>query len=120
MLLMSAVSYDGPPLYRVWIVHYQDWRPHCWNEVPPQYRAVELAVGGCLSQDAAAHWLEGYNAAMLSNEATLFDEARLSDDDRLSDDAKLWAVAVAVQLRYEGDLAPGEIVSDRDRNYVLK
>ena len=89
---MSAASHDGSQVYRVWIVHCVNWRPCRWDEVPPQYRAVELAVGGCLSQEAAAHWLEGYNVAMLA------------------DDARLWAVAVAVQMRYEGDLTPGEVV----------
>lgn len=89
---MSDASHDAPQFYRVWIVHYQDWCPNCWDEVPPKYRAVELAVGGCLSHEAAAHWLEGYNVAMLFNEAGLFDEAGL------------WAVAVAVQVRDDGDL----------------
>jgi hypothetical protein len=99
MLLTSDASQDGAPLYRVWIVHYQDWRPHCWSEVPPRYRAVELAVGGCLTHDAAAHWLEGYNAAMLAG------------------DARLWAVAVKVHVRYEGDLVPGQMMSEpRARN----
>jgi hypothetical protein len=100
MLLMSDVSHDDSQLYRVWIVHCQNWRPSGWDEVPPQYRAVELAVTGCLTRDAAAHWREGYNGAMLGDPASFFGAARL------------WAVAVAVQVRYEGDLLPGQVVAE--------
>jgi hypothetical protein len=79
----------------VWIAQYQNWLPDRWDAVPPRFRVLEPAVAGCLSQEAAAHWLQGFNA------------------DMLAIGKNLWAVAVAVQLRYEGDLAPGQIVGER-------
>lgn len=91
---MSNAGRDYAPLYRVWIAQYQDWRPDRWEDVPPRFRAVEPATAGRLSPEAAAHWLEGFNGAMLAVEKNF------------------WAVAVAVRLRYEGDLVAGQTVGD--------
>lgn len=90
---MLAARNECPQLFRVWIARYEDWQPRRWDEVPPVARAVELAVPECLPRDAAAHVIEGFNAAMLC------------------DADKRWAVAVAVAVRYEGDLTPGEVVT---------
>ncbi len=90
---MLATRDEPTRLFRVWIARYDDWRPGRWDDVPPQARAVEPAVPECLTIDAAAQVIEGFNSGMLC------------------DTGKRWAVAVAVNLRYEGDPAPGEIVA---------
>jgi hypothetical protein len=90
---------ECPQLYRVWIARYEDWQPRGWDEVPPRYCAVELAVPECLPREAAACVLEGFNTAML-------DEQRPGDKEK-----QFWAVAVAVELRYDGDPTPGAPIS---------
>ena len=81
---------DSRQLFRIWIARYENWRPVCWTDVPPSAVAVELAEERCLSANEAAQFLQGFNQAMLA--------------DRRS----IWAVAVPVRLRYEGDLRAGQ------------
>ncbi len=89
---MLDVGSAGVRWYRVWITRYENWQPKHWHDVPPEARAVELAVAQCLPREAAFDVVEGFNGLMLR------------------DAGRLWAVAVPVALRYDGDVQPGDIV----------
>lgn len=91
---MPDTTCAPPSMYRVWIVQFRNWRPEQWDAVPPRFTVLEPGVADHLSPEAAAHWLQGFNA------------------DMLSAGKNLWAVAVAVQLRYEGDLVAGQTVGE--------
>lgn len=80
-------------LFRIWVVRYEQWRPAAWNELPPRAVAVEAAEADPLSAGEAARFLEGFNGTMLSRRS------------------RLWAIAVPVTVRYDGDLRVGQIVS---------
>jgi hypothetical protein len=80
---------DIPPLYRVWVTRYQDWRPSRWNETPPHSRVVEPVVEGCLSWAEACAVLAGFNETMLAATRWAVDEPC----------EPLWAVATRVDLR---------------------
>jgi hypothetical protein len=85
---------SGQRLFRLWIVTYHgDWMPRRWNEAPPAAQAVEPVDGAAYSAAEAAMFLEGFNSAML--------EA----------DRPIWAVAVPVTIRYEGDAQCGASVT---------
>ena len=87
---MNEQSHPAQPMFRVWIAGYRNWRPARWDEVPPAAVALEPAEEGCLVLEKARVYIEGFNARMLA-------EAR-----------PLWAVAIRVSGRYEGDPQPGE------------
>jgi hypothetical protein len=80
------------PLYRIWVVRCERWRPAAWTDLPLRSIAVELAEPQAMPADQTLPFLEGFNRTMLDRRA------------------RLWAVAVPVTLRYEGDLRPGQIV----------
>jgi hypothetical protein len=90
---MNAARRSVRLLYRIWVVRYEHWRPAAWSELPPKAVAVETAEDAPLSEGEAARFLEGFNGTMLTRRA------------------QLWAVAVPVTLRYEGDLCAGQVVS---------
>jgi len=79
-------------MFRVWAAGYVDWRPSCATDVPPLAKAIEPIEENCLSEDEARAMVESFNQQMLSQ------------TDRV------WAVAVEVSIRYEGDAEPGGIV----------
>ena len=84
---------SGQRLFRLWIVTYLgDWKPRRWNEAPPAAQAVEPVDDAVYSAQEAAMFLEGFNSAML--------EA----------DRPIWAVAVSVTIRFEGDARSGASV----------
>ncbi len=83
---------SGRPLFRLWITTYADWRPSRWSDVPPCATALELVEDAAYSADEAAVFLEGFNSQLLTAEPPI------------------WAVAVPVVLRYEGDAQPGAAV----------
>ncbi len=78
--------------YRVWIAQCNDWHPHGWHEVPPLARAVEPAQEESFSAADAAAYMEGFNTANLRQRG------------------RKWAVVVPVDLRFEGDLRPGQSI----------
>jgi hypothetical protein len=90
-------------LFRIWVVRYERWRPGAWDELPPRAVAVEAAEAAPLSAGEAARFLEGFNGTMLARSATA---------DRL------WAIAVPVTIRYEGDLHTGQTIC-RTSNALL-
>lgn len=76
--------------FRVWITHCEnDWRPRAWNDVPPVAVACEPAAEVAYTHTEAAAFVEGFNRAMLAQPR------------------QVWAVAVPVTLRYDGDAQPG-------------
>jgi hypothetical protein len=88
---MQGVT-SGPSLFRLWIARYERWQPGRWNDVPPQATALELVDDVAYSAAEAALFLQGFNSAILGSVRPI------------------WAVAVPVELRYEGDARPGEPV----------
>jgi len=76
--------------FRIWIAGYQNWRPTDWHEVPPTAQVIEPVDEGHFSAAQAAAYLEGFNMASLR------------ERDRL------WAIAVPVAIRYDGDLRAGQ------------
>ncbi|HTU24138.1 MAG TPA: hypothetical protein VMF30_01995 [Pirellulales bacterium] len=84
--------------YRIWIASYDDWHPADWHDVPPRAIALEPADLVALSAHQARSFLEGFNREMLQRQ-------------RRRQQQRLWAVAVPVIVRFEGDPQPGEAVS---------
>jgi hypothetical protein len=80
--------------YRVWIVTCDGGQPCSWQELPPRAIAVEPAESGTMSRAAAARYVQAFNRA-----------ARQSGQ-------RLWAVAVPVAVRYEGEPSPGDLLRD--------
>ena len=78
--------------FRVWIVRYDDWQPEDLRGVPPRAMALEPAERGTMSARQAAMYTEAFNRAALAASR------------------RLWAIALPVQLRYEGDPRPGEVL----------
>jgi hypothetical protein len=86
--------------FRVWIARYVDWLPGSGDEVPPAAVAVEPAEQGTMSGEEAATYVEAFNAAALDRPGNL------------------WAVALPVEVRYEGEPRPGqEIEIPRPRSW---
>jgi hypothetical protein len=87
---------SGERLFRVWIATYADWRPGRWSDLPPRATALEPVEDAAYSADEAALFLEGFNSAMLESERPI------------------WAVAVPIVIRFEGDAAAGACVRGYD------
>jgi len=81
---------EGPALYRVWLAEYEGPRPRNWSDVPRRARAVEPAEPQCVTAAAAREFVEGFN------------RVRRSD--------RLWAVAVPVVVRIDGEPRPGAVL----------
>jgi hypothetical protein len=89
---MSPIDRVARRRFRVWIVRYDDWEPENLRGVPPRAVALEPAERGTMSASEAASYAEAFNRAALATSR------------------KLWAIAIPVQLRYEGDPRPGEVL----------
>jgi hypothetical protein len=87
---MQRTSQLGGQRYRIWIA--RGGRPLLADhgQVPSGMVAVEPAEPGTMSPDEAATYVEAFNATALGHPGDL------------------WAVAVAVEIRYEGEPRPGE------------
>ena len=93
---MNDLSASRPELFRIWKVRGPaDWQPTTWDELPPNALALEPAEAECFSADRARSYLAGFNQQMLG--------------DRL----RLWALAVPVQVAYDGDLRAGDRLDGR-------
>ncbi len=89
---MDTIRSGSPQMFRLWIATYADWRPSRWNESPPLATALEPVEDALYSADEAAMFLEGFNSSMLEY------------------DQPIWAVAVPITVRYEGDAQAGRSV----------
>jgi hypothetical protein len=75
---------------RVWIVRYGEFVPTGWHDVPPGAVAIEPAEGHAMTARQARRYVEAFNRAALGGAQ------------------KVWAVALPVMIRYDGDPRPGE------------
>jgi hypothetical protein len=75
--------------FRIWIASYSDWTPLRWNESPPRATALEPAADVLYTAAEAALFLEGFNSSILDTPQPI------------------WAVAVPISVRYEGDAIVG-------------
>ncbi|HEX4143881.1 MAG TPA: hypothetical protein VHY91_10135 [Pirellulales bacterium] len=99
--------------FRIWIAGYDDWQPTDWRDVPPRAIAREPAEALVLSAAQAESFVEGFNREMLrkqSRDGRGLDGNAL-DGNALDGEKRLWAVAVPVVVRYEGDPHPGQILT---------
>jgi hypothetical protein len=78
--------------YRVWIAAYQQWQPANCQDVPPQAIALEPAEQGTMSARQARRYVAAFNRAALGQ------------------GRRLWAIALPVAVRYEGDPRPGQLL----------
>ncbi len=90
--MKNPTSGDGP-MFRLWIAACSDWRPSHWSEVPPRATALEPVEDGVYSAAEAALFLEGFNGSMLGDQRP-----------------EIWAVAVPVVIRFEGDATVGDSI----------
>jgi hypothetical protein len=75
---------------RVWIVRYEGTPPTAWLDVPAGAVAIEPAEGRAMTARRARRYVEAFNRAALAGTQ------------------KVWAVALSVTIRYEGDARPGQ------------
>ena len=66
------------------------WCGGTFGQTPPAAVAMEPAEEGTMSQSQAAVYVEAFNRAALGRRR------------------KIWAIALPVTLRYEGDPRPGQ------------
>lgn len=98
---MNHTGRLGGDRFRVWIARYDDWRPPGYREVPPAAVAVEPAEPETMSAEEADTYVEAFNRAALGRSA------------------KLWAVALPVEVRYEGEPQPGQRIEHRGRRFLM-
>lgn len=79
--------------FRVWIADCGSWRPRHPRDQPPEAVALEPAEEGVLSARQAARYVKAFNRTALAQRLPV------------------WAIALPVTVRYEGDLEPGENVA---------
>jgi hypothetical protein len=99
---MRPCNTSAPRQYRVWIVRYRGRPPRGPAETPPRCWALEPAEDQAMSAREAADYTAAFNGAILAGQG-----ARHGRVPRRGP-RKVWAVAVAVTLRYDGDLQPGQ------------
>jgi len=78
--------------YRVWIAAYHDWQPAGGQDVPPQAVALEPAEEGTMSARQARRYVAAFNRVALGQ------------------GRRLWAIALPVAVRYEGDPQSGQVL----------
>jgi hypothetical protein len=78
--------------HRVWIVRYAGRRPNGWCELPTGAVAVEPAERGTMTARRARQYVEAFN--------------RAAEGGR----EQVWAVALPVSIRYQGDPQPGQAI----------
>jgi len=76
----------------VWIVQYDNWQPKDLYGVPPQAVALEPAERGTMSAIEAATYAEAFNRVALTAVR------------------QRWAVVLPVEVRYEGEPQPGQVL----------
>jgi hypothetical protein len=76
--------------YRVWIVRYEGAPPTAWHVAPTNAVALEPAEPRAMTARRARRYVEAFNRAALDGTQ------------------RVWAVALPVTIRYEGDARSGE------------
>jgi hypothetical protein len=77
---------------RVWIVRYEGPPPPAWHDAPRGAVALEPAEEQPMPARRAARYVEAFNRAVLRGTQNI------------------WAVAVPITIRYDGDPRPGELL----------
>jgi len=76
--------------YRVWITASGDWQPNDPHDIPPDATALEPAEEGVFPARRAARYVTAFNRTALAR------------------GLRVWAVALPVVVRYEGDVVAGQ------------
>ncbi len=92
---MSISELQHARRFRVWVVSYDGWLPAGPRDMPHRAVALEPAEAEPMSAEEASEYAEAFNRAMLAEHR------------------KLWAVGVPVEMRFEGEPQPGEMLSLR-------
>jgi len=87
---VDAQSCTDPRCYRVWIARYDRWEPTGPGDVPPGAVALEPAEEGTMTDLEARAYAEAFNRIAAHGQR------------------KIWAVALPVVIRYEGEPQPGQ------------
>jgi hypothetical protein len=87
---MNWESRNAGGRYRVWLVSYRGWQPGSYVDVPPESVALEPAEEATMSARRAARYVEAFNRAASERRRCV------------------WAVAIPVGSRYEGEPRPGQ------------
>lgn len=82
-----------PTGFRVWIAACKGWQPTHPLDRPPEAMVLEPAEDGVLSAAQAACYVETFNRAALAR------------------GLRVWAIAIPVTVRYEGDVLAGQTVA---------
>lgn len=78
--------------FRVWIARYDNWFPADSRAMPPRAVALEPAEEEPMSVEEAEVYVRAFNREALARSC------------------QLWAVALRVAVRYEGDPQPGQVL----------
>lgn len=89
--MIDRAPATGGELFRVWILYCEPWEPRHATDIPPRGVAVEPAETGCFSAAEARDYVEGFNGSPERPRA-------------------LWAIRVPVRLRWDRDIAPGDLI----------
>ena len=89
---MKRTVADRTGRFRVWIAAYEHWRPSDVGDVPPKAVAIEPAEEGTMSGDQAVAYVEAFNRTAIGRPR------------------RIWAVAMPVTVRYEGEPKAGETI----------
>lgn len=89
---MKDIDHAGEAQFRVWIAGYDGRQPEGYRDVPGHAVALEPAEEGVMSHSQAAAYVEAFNRVALGR------------------GRRIWAVALPVTIRYEGDPRPGETI----------
>ena len=97
---MRVTGGEGVGRFRVWITAYEHGQPSDFRGVPPGAIALEPAEEELMSDGQAAAYVEAFNRAASSRSR------------------KIWAVALPVTVRYDGEPRPGESIGPAPRQCV--
>jgi hypothetical protein len=87
--------------FRIWITRYDGGQPSGFHQQPPEAVAVEPAEPQAMTARQARRYVEAFNRAALA--------AR----------RRLWAVAIPVGVRREGEPRSGELLGAGPRGFGL-
>lgn len=86
----TVVGGNRPTGFRVWIAARGRWQPAHARDRPPHAIALEPAEERIFTAREAARYVKAFNRTARAQEIPV------------------WAIALPVVVRYEGDLRPGE------------
>ena len=89
---MKRTTAERTRRFRVWIATYEHWQPSDVRDVPPKAVALEPAEEETMSGDQAVAYVEAFNRTALGRPR------------------RIWAVALPVVVRYEGEPQAGETI----------